>query len=221
MNNTFKKNMSCSLLGISILLFSTSCEDFLEETDKSNFTQDTYFTQPKHAESIVNAIYADLRSTTGGGFNGAPWMMLEFATGLANTDLGQAQNSINIRNLANNSDNTYGGTYWTSSYRGIANANLAIKNIPGITMDDNQKKRLLGEARFLRAYYYYNLVRIFGQVPLITEPVGLDSETLYPPKATEEAIYNLIVADQVSAEAAGLTDTANSVKVKIGAIKSV
>src|ERR1044071_9196960 len=188
MKFTVNKNISRSVLGIALLLFSTSCEDFLEETDQSNFTQDTYFTQPKHAESIVNAIYADLRSTTGGGFNGAPWMMLEFATGLANTDLGQAQNSINIRNLANNSDNSYGGTYWTSSYKGIANANLAIKNIPNITMDESQKTKLLGEARFLRAYYYYNLVRIFGQIPLITEPVDLNSEALYPTKATEEQI---------------------------------
>lgn len=216
-----KKNICQSVLGIALLLFNTSCEDFLEETDQSNFTQDTYFTQPKHAESIVNAAYADLRSTTGGGFGGAPWMMLEFATGLANTDLGQAQNSINIRNLSNNSDNTYGGTYWTSSYRGIANANLAIKNIPTITMDESQKTKFLGEARFLRAYYYYNLVRIFGQVPLITEPVGLDSEALYPPKSTEEEIYNLIVEDLVAAEAAGLPVTDKSGKVTTGAIKSL
>ncbi|MDQ3290620.1 MAG: RagB/SusD family nutrient uptake outer membrane protein, partial [Bacteroidota bacterium] len=216
-----KKYINHSLLGIGLLLFSTSCDDFLEETDKSNFTQNTYFTQPKHAESIVNAIYADLRSTTGGGFNGAPWMMLEFATGLANTDLGQAQNSINVRNLVNNSDNSYGGTYWTSSYRGIANANLAIKNIPNITMDESQKAKFLGEARFLRAYYYFNLVRIFGPVPLITEPVDLNSEALYPSKATEEEIYNLIVEDLVAAEAAGLPLTDKSGKVTTGAIKSL
>ncbi len=221
MNRNLKKYTRHLLLGITILLFSTSCDDFLEETDQSNFTQDTYFTQPKHAESIVNAIYADLRSTTGGGFNGAPWMMLEFATGLANTDLGQAQNSINIRNLVNNSDNSYGNTYWVSSYKGIANANLAIKNIPGITMDEGQKTRLLGEARFLRAYYYYNLVRIFGAVPLITEPVGLDSEALYPPRAPEEEIYNLIVADLTAAEAAGLPMTDKSGKATTGAVKSL
>ena len=221
MNSKIKKYTSPAFLGITLLLFSTSCNDFLEETDPSNFTQDTYFTQPKHAESIVNAIYADLRSTTGGSFGGAPWMMLEFATGLANTDLGQAQNSINIRNLANNSDNTYGGTYWTSSYKGIANANLAIINIPGITMDENQKKRLIGEAQFLRAYYYFNLVRIFGQIPLITEPVGLASEALYPAKVTEEEVYNLIVADLVAAEAAGLPATDKSGKVTTGAIKSL
>ncbi|QMU27550.1 RagB/SusD family nutrient uptake outer membrane protein [Adhaeribacter radiodurans] len=221
MNSIVKKYISHSVLGISLLLFSTSCDDFLEETDQSNFTQNTYFTKPKHAESIVNAIYADLRSTTGGGFNGAPWMMLEFATGLANTDLGQAQNSINVRNLANNSDNSYGGTYWTSSFRGIANANLAIKNIPNITMDEAQKAKLLGEARFLRAYYYFNLVRIFGAIPLITEPIDLNSEALYPPKATEEETYKLIVDDLVAAEAAGLPITDKTGKVTTGAIKSL
>ena len=87
----------------------------------------------------MNSIYESLIPITGGGFGGGNWMMLEFATGLANTELGQAQNSIFIRNLVNNSDNGYGQTYWTSRYRGIANANLAIAKIPGITMDEAAK----------------------------------------------------------------------------------
>jgi hypothetical protein len=204
------------------LLFSGSgCSDFLEEQDRSNFTVDTYFTKPEHAESAVNSIYASLRDVTGGGFNGAPWMMLEFATGLANTELGQAVNSIYVRNLVNNSDNAYGGTYWTSSYRGIANANLAIAKIPGIAMDEALKNKYLGEARFLRAHYYYTLVRIFGKVPLITEPVELSSPELYPTPATEEAIYNQIVEDLTTAESLGMPYTDPTGRATLGAVKSL
>src|SRR5690606_38041394 len=134
------------------------------------------FTKPEHAESVVNATYESLVPVTGGGFNGGPWMMLEFATGLANTELGQAQNSIFVRNLVNNSDNGYGQTYWTSRYRGIANANLAIAKIPEINMDEAAKNRYMGEARYLRALYYYELVRIFGKVPLITRSEEHTSE---------------------------------------------
>jgi starch-binding outer membrane protein, SusD/RagB family len=215
------KTLSQSVICGTLLLFVSSCSDFLEEPDLSNFTMENYYTKPAHAESAVNAIYESLRPVTGGGFNGAPWMMLEFATGLANTELGQAQNSIFVRNLVNNSDNAYGQTYWTTNYRGIANANVAIAKIPDIPMDEVAKKRTLGQARFLRAHYYYELVRIFGKIPLITEPIDLKSADLYPTPASEEEVYKLIVDDLLVAEAAGLPFTDASGRVSTGAVKSL
>src|SRR5690554_1788691 len=62
----------------ALLLFGTGCSNFLEEPDKSNFTMENYFTKPEHAESVVNSIYQELREIPTGGFNGGPWMMLEF-----------------------------------------------------------------------------------------------------------------------------------------------
>jgi starch-binding outer membrane protein, SusD/RagB family len=215
------KSFTQVLATSTFLLVGAGCSDFLEEPDRSNFTMENYFTRPEHAESAVNSIYENLRNVLGGGFNGAPWMMLEFATGLANTELGQAQNSIFVRNLVNNSDNGYGATYWTSNYRGIANANLAIAKIPAIAMDEAAKKRYLGEARFLRAYYYYELVRIFGGIPLIVEPVDLKSPDLYPSQATPEQVYTQIVADLVEAEASGLPDTDVRGRVNMAAVKSL
>lgn len=203
-----------------LVIFGPGCKKFLQEPDRSNFTMENYFTKPEHAESAVNAAYESLRAVTGGGFNGAPWMMLEFATGLANTELGQAQNSIFVRNLVNNSDNGYGATYWTSYYRGIANANLAIAKIPDISMDESLKKKYLGEARFLRAYYYFTLVRIFGKIPLITQPVSLGSPELFPQPAALDEIYKVIVDDLVVAEAAGLPYTDARGRVSTGATKS-
>lgn len=205
----------------SLLSISAACSSFLEEPDFSNFNADNYFTKPEHAQSAVNAIYESLKTTTGGGFNGAPWMMLEFATGLANTELGQAQNSIFVRNLVNTPDNGYGAIYWTSHYRGIANANLAIAKIPSITMDETLKKRFLGEARILRAYYYFNLVRIFGKVPLITQPVELSSPELYPAPAAIEDIYKFILDDLTLAEASGLPYNDVTGRISTGAVKSL
>jgi starch-binding outer membrane protein, SusD/RagB family len=217
----FNKNITKLVLGTALVFFGSGCSDFLEEPDKSNFTLENYFTKPEHAESVVNSIYESLRGTLGGGFGGAPWMMLEFATGLANTELGQAQNSIFVRNLVNNSDNGYGQTYWTNNYRGIANANLAIAKIPDISMNEAAKKKYLGEARFLRALYYYELVRIFGNIPLITEPINLKSPELYPDQATPEQVYKQIEADLVEAEASGLPYTDVTGRVSLGAVKSL
>ena len=176
-----KKNINnlSRVVLVSMLMITTwGCNEFLNETDKSNFTLENYFTRPEHATSVVNSIYESLQPIMQSGFGGGPWMMVEFATGLANTELGQAQNSLFVRNLINNSDNGYGQTYWTSHYRGIANANLAIEKIPEIEMDNATQSMLLGEARFLRAYYYFNLIRIFGNIPLITTPIDLTSEEL-------------------------------------------
>lgn len=204
----------------ALWLLASGCEDFLTKDDPSNFTVDTYFTSPEHAVSAVNSIYQELREGKGGGFGGAPWMMLEFQTGLANTELGQADNSIIIRNLQNTSDNSYGNTYWVSHYQGIANANLALAKVPDIEMDPVRKEQLLGEARFLRAYYYYNLVRIFGEVPLIDETVDLNSEKLYPEEASIQAIYDFIVEDLTRAEDSGLPFTDQDGRASLGAIKS-
>ena len=88
-------------------------------------------------------------------------------------------------------------------------------------MEENEKKRLLGEAYFLRAFYYFNLVQMFGNIPLVTEPMSLTSEQLRPPAATADEVYALIVADLKAAEAAGLPWVDASGKVSTGAVKSL
>lgn len=210
------------LLGLSLILgLSSACSDFLDESDPSNFTVENYFTKPEHARSSVNAIYASLRPTMNSGFNGGSWMMTEFATGLAGTDLGQAVDSYYVKDLRNTSDNSYGLAYWGDYYKGVGNANLSIQKIPGIAMDEQEKKLLLGEAYFMRAFYYFHLVRMFGNIPLVVEPVDLQSEQLKPKPADPQAVYDLIVSDLKMAEEAGLPLEDQSGKVSLGAVKSL
>ncbi|AWW33309.1 RagB/SusD family nutrient uptake outer membrane protein [Echinicola strongylocentroti] len=209
-------------LSLGVLLFlGTSCSDFLDEVDPSNITADSYYKTPDHARTAVNAIYANLRTIRGGAYGGSPWLMVEFATGLADSDLGQADNSNIIRNLNNNSDNAYGLVHWSSNYEGIADANLAISKIPEIQMPEALKNSLLGEAKFLRAHFYYQLVRLFGSVPLILEPIDLASEDLYATEASEEEIYEQIVKDLTDAEGSGLPFNGSSGRVTLGAIKTL
>lgn len=202
-------------------LWLTGCSDFLNESDPSNFTVENYFTKPEHARSSVNAIYANMRVPLNSGFGGGAWMMTEFSTGLAATDLGQAVNSYFIKDLKNTSDNGYGQTYWEFYYKGIGNANLSISKIPTITMDATEAKKLMGEAYFLRAFYYFNLVQMFGNIPLITEPMSLQSEQLKPAAVAPEEIYKLIVEDLKTAEASGLSWADATGKVSLGAVKSL
>ena len=199
----------------------SGCSKFLDESDPSNFTIDQYYRTAEHAASGVNSIYASMREPTGSGFGGGAWMMTEFATGLADTDLGQAVNSYFVKDLINTPDNAYGRTYWVSYYRGIANANLAIEKIPAINMNETEKKKLLGQARFLRAWYYFGLVRMFGHIPLILKPVDLNSPDLKPAQAPVEDVYAAIDADLKEAEASGLPWMDASGRVSLGAVKSL
>jgi len=224
MQNIIQKLISCIFL--SCIVFSMpGCSKLLDQSDPSNFTAENYFTTSLQAESSVNAVYASISSlySGGDGFGGglSPWLMLEFATGLANTEFGEAVDNLNVRALTNSSDNSEGLAWWVRSYKGIANANLAIAKIPGITMDDAAKSKLLGQAKFLRAFHYYNLVRMFGKVPLILDPVSLTSPDFFAPQASLDSVYQAIVADLTSAEASGLPYTEVSGRVSLGAVKSL
>lgn len=218
---TYRNFIKIIAVTIALSFTAVSCSDFLDEEDASNFTKDTYFTKAEHAESAVNGIYEPMTSITNSGFGGGTWMMLEFATGLANTSLGQATDIYLVKDLINNSDNGYGQNFWTEYYLGISRANLAIEKIPDINMNETDKQKYLGEAKFLRAYYYFGLVRMFGHIPLITSSVDLSSEQLYAEQAAPEAIYDLIVSDLTDAENAGLPWLDASGRVSKGAVKAM
>lgn len=89
-------------------------------------------------------------------------------------------------------------------------------------MDAVTKKRLLGEARFMRAWYYFTLVRLFGNIPLLTEPVLSTTDPNFKPKqAKTEEVYTQIVEDLKQAEAAGLSWTSPEGRASLGAAKSL
>ena len=210
------------IITIFSLFILSGCADFLDEKDQSNFTPENYFTKPEHAESIINAIYEDLRlGGVGGDYGGNPYFMTDFQTGLAGTKVGQNTHINNIRLLVNNADNGYSKSWWNTCYRAIANANMAIEKIPGIEMDETLKAQYLGEAYFFRAYNYFNLIRIFGHIPLILSPVDASSSQLYPMQEKPEVVYDQIVKDLVEAEKAGLDWVNEGGRVNQAAVKSV
>ena len=87
------------------------------------------------------------------------------------------------------------GTYeWGNMYLAIREANVAIANLPEATFDETLRDRLLGEALFLRAYYYHQLLRYYGGVPLILEPYGLDEDYTIARNTFAECV-DAIVAD--------------------------
>ena len=89
---------------------------------------------------------------------------------------------------------------WQQHYYGISRANLAIDNIPNIQFDETLRNRLVGEAKFIRALLYFNLVRLHGDVPLILhDPATVDVNSLKVPRASAADVYAQIIADLTDA----------------------
>lgn len=209
------------LLLMLLPAFCWSCSDFLNESNPSNFTRENYFKTAEQALSTVNATYADLRYGASGDHGGNPYFMTDFQTGLAGTRVGQNLHINKVRTLTNDADNQYSSAWWDFPYRSIANANLVITHVPTMDMDGATKSKYMGEAYFMRAYNYFNLVRLFGSIPLILVPVDASTPELYPAQASVEEMYAAIVKDLQEAERSPLPWTDGSGRVTMTAVKSV
>mgnify|MGYP000893964051 CR=1 FL=1 len=212
------------VLGLALTLtVPTACSDFLDETDPSNLQPESFFTIPDHAEAVLAATYSGLRFWgDGAGIFSANWQMLEAVTGTATTQTGQNSDLNNLYGLIHQASTGHIGNFWNGLYRIIANANLAIEKIPGINFpDETQKQRLLAEARFLRAWSYFNVVRLWGDAPLILTPQTAASEDFFPSRTPQEEIYEFVVNELKAAEAAGLPDFRTDGRVSNVAVKSL
>lgn len=215
------KNIGKLFVCISLLVGS-GCNKFLEEKDPSNLTPESFYTIPEHAEAAVAAIYDRTRFYgEGAGIFSANWQLLEAPTGTSTTETAQNSDLNNLYSLSWDGNTGHIINWWNGLYRVIANANLALEKIPGITpMDEALKKRKLAEAQFLRAWAYFYAVRLWGDIPLVTKPQTANSEDFFPVRTPQEDVYKLIVSDLVAAEAAGLPWMESNGRVSLAAVKA-
>lgn len=201
-----------------LLAAGTSCTDFLEENPKSDFTQENYFQTINQAKTAVDGAYERLRALQAyDGYGEAPWVTLELLCGHATT-LGQSTyNNGYIRHTTGTNSPSF-KNIWEGFYEGIADCNLCITGMQPLKGDT---KSLLGEVYALRALYYYYLVRLYGDIPLILEPVTSDSENLYPERTAKEEVFASILDDLRKAEESGLPATDRTGKVSLGLVKTL
>ncbi|WP_339925600.1 RagB/SusD family nutrient uptake outer membrane protein [uncultured Cyclobacterium sp.] len=164
---------------IILILFSTSCflscEEYLEEELVSGVSAGTYYTTASGFEAAIAATYAESKSFYGGerGFT-----MTVFGTDLHTNGRGGSHKMINYYDGAFSPAQSFVRDTWRDFYRGINQANAVInrsENVVGVS--DETKTVRMAEVRFLRALYYFNLVRFFGDVHLsLDETVGVEIE---------------------------------------------
>lgn len=187
-----------ALLMVSLM---SSCTDFLTEKPKSELNTGQYFAQPDHARSAVNTLYRTGVPTyyhASSAYAGPYYMYGGYISGLIDNQYkGQeviAQYSQTLTHTASNIASSLDDV-WFYAYRAISRANTAIKYIPTTPgLDDTEKKSLLAQAKFFRAYNYFYLVKFFGDVPLVLEPYE-SLEDLYAARTPSVDVYAAITTD--------------------------
>ena len=185
---------------VALLMTLTGCEESLEFEVKDKLTLDNFFLDEDDALTSVNAVYDALGDVD--LYMSSLWLVQDIASD--DCDALSTWNDPNAQQFDQytlQSTNNYLAGIWRSSYRLITRANLSITNIPEVNMDENLRDRLVGEVKFLRALTYFNLVRLFGDVPLVLEP-ETDIDEYLVPRENAELVYSQIISDLEDAAAA-------------------
>ncbi|MBK7337937.1 MAG: RagB/SusD family nutrient uptake outer membrane protein [Saprospirales bacterium] len=182
-----------------LFTFGSCTKDFLEKSPPIGVTEENFYKTEADAIAAVNAAYAALQFelSPGGHFR---WfwgdimsddsekggsgdndvnelLQLETFQGPANTDLLEAE--------------------WGANFQGIYRANVVLEKVPAIEMNGNLKARILAEAKFIRAWFFYNLVTVFGGVPLVDHTLAASEYNM--PRASATEVWDLIETDLTEA----------------------
>lgn len=178
---------------IIIVLPFISCSDFLDEIPKDRLTEENFYDTREQLEAAVDAIYQPIRfsSVFGGQYLLQVEIMAEFSIGRGSTAAVGAYQGLD----ATNSNRV--GLVWQYLYQSINYANIAIEQIQqNQSVDETVKANLIAEARFMRAFSYYHLVRHWGAVPLL---LSANPESIG--RTPVDEVYAAIIADLENGEA--------------------
>jgi len=180
---------------LAVASFVAGCsKDFLEVEPQGQITEVLALTDPEAAAKLVGGVYNSLYL---GGFGSTT---VGFLWALSNdvasddADKGSTPGDFSplgeIDNFTSNPNNFIFNNIWSGHYSGIVAANKAIDILGKSTIDQTAKNRLIGEARFIRGFYYFNLVRFFGGVPkIITVPL--------PSEGNNDALNTRVIAAEI------------------------
>ncbi len=179
-------------LALATLLLLTACDgNLLEVKNPNQQSTESFWANREQAIQGVNAAYEPL--TYDGMYN----RMLHAAQDMR-SDEATADSPFPaftaVDNFTEPAEGILPAIIWDQSYQGVFYSNQVVQNVPGIDMEENLKNRILGEARFLRSHYYFKLVKLFKNIPLLTEVVE-DPGNVEQPQADPDSVWAQIIRD--------------------------
>ncbi len=192
-----KKIFLFVVLAIGIALFS-SCSDFLDQSSASELETENVYNSEYYTGTFINKIYGGL--TQDRTYSQDMAFIYHMNSDVELVDgLGANATLISERGFCNyNTTPAYArlADLWTAMYGVIENCNLAIDGINHSDIKDRASmKAALGEAKTLRAMVYFDLIRLFGDVPMKLEPTNVNLSNVYLPKTDRDEILDVLIAD--------------------------
>jgi starch-binding outer membrane protein, SusD/RagB family len=189
MRNRFIKIITCFLVLGFVLV---SCDDFLDQQPITEYNNEQLFATEEGAETVLNGLYARM---AGPGYYGSSWH------GMVNPHSGRFFSNqavtADATGLNCSTSNRWLEDLWPAMYSTIEQANIVIANMENSSLSN--KDVVLGQAYLIRGMVYFDLVRLFGGVPIKNAPTAL--ENMNKPKSTKAEVYDLILSDLEQAKA--------------------
>ncbi|MCF0055050.1 RagB/SusD family nutrient uptake outer membrane protein [Dyadobacter sp. CY356] len=183
------------LLTCFVLLITTACNRDFDQPNPNNPTIASFWKSESDAVKGINAVYSTFHRTA------TLYSRFLFFHGMLRSDEGYGSggditlNNIMSFNQTNFNESLTAGT-WQNLFIGVFRANQVIAYVPGIDMDETLKNRILGEAKFLRGLFYFNLTLYFGRPPLVLQP---SEATDRPSNATNAEAWAQVEKDLMEA----------------------
>lgn len=177
-------------LMLSCCVFAAGCDNFLVENPQTSVVQEGIYNSIKSADAVLNGCYSTMEAYDGYAFN--YFHVLNVSSGMG---VSIKSNDVNLTTMNILPSDVNVTAAYTGMYKTIMVANDIIEGMKSSSIEDGlDKKRIQGEAYFIRAVTYFNLVRLFGKVSLVTEPIK-DYTNAQKPREEVETVYGQILSD--------------------------
>lgn len=187
-----------NLIAIALLGFSfSSCSDFLEQNPQTDLSENDFYKTADDILSAVNGVYSSLQE---GDIYGNWYVFGEIPS---DNTRNQLSGSVTTQNEFDqfyiDTQNSMIANFWKAAYKVINRTNTVLGRIDGIEINTELANRYKQECKFIRALMYFNLVRVYGDVPLVLKEISI-SESYDILREPKENVYNQIIADLKEAQ---------------------
>lgn len=197
-----KKVYTISCLLVFLAVTSACKKSFLDLSDPTKKTADRFYQSEDQIKQAVSGAYSSMQNHVNSQYIFAEMSSDNTTIQLDPSDRGQTDRVEAFEFWNVTATNLNIADLYNQSYNALYNINTALSKIDGVTGISNAKKaQYKGELQFIRAYYYFNLVRYFGPVVLVTEPLANASDAFATSRASEDEVYTRIINDLTDASA--------------------